>query len=355
MKNGISILLALCLVLGLVSSASAEGEDWAAAYAPILDAKGEEAAANELGFGDSFDYYYTLYDIDKDGVPELIVKLGTCEADFHGEIYTCREGKALCVCEDLGLGHSSFYSDPGENGIVRMGAHMGYAWAERLRLEGDGIVGEELYEDDLNARLQTDPEADYVYPEAYIPGSAYLSLYRTAQRLPLSRQEEIQACLEGRFPGTVACGTYPEDDPDFFDRLMAENGEVVAVSADGYTNSPGRIGFQDLLRQNVAADWMDSDLTVRSAQLADLNGDGQPECVVTLSQGGTGNEMSCYLSEQDGTVYAYLENYTDGVSADENGNLYRDAGYYQALHRLFFDREEAFLLTLPTACYAPLS
>ena len=354
MKRFLSLTVALCLLLSLGTFACADSPDWASAYAAILDEKLVEARAEQESMGFSVPYWeYTLYDIDKDGVPELFVKMGTCEADFHGEIFTFSDGAARLVCDDLGLGHSSFYTDPGENGVILMRGHMGYAWAERLRLENVSVSFEDLYEDDLNERLQNDPEADYIYPGDVIPGSVYLSMFRLELRLPLARYEEIMNCLAGQIPGEVACGDYPDGDPYFFDRIINSNGEVVAVSADGYAKGPGRIGFQDLMKQNVASDWMDGDMSILSAQLADLNGDGQSECALALSKGENDSEMRCYLSEQDGTVYAYLLNYASQMEVDSVGNLYINSPYYQQPYRLIFDGEEAFLLLLPLEYLKP--
>ncbi len=357
MEHAFAFVLIAALLLGVGVFAQAEGPDWAAAYSAILDEKRAEAAADAEALGVSEDDGmggYALYDIDKDGVPELIVKAGTCEADFHGFVYTFSQGEARCVCDDLGLGHCSLYSDPGENGMILMYGQMGYAWAERMSLGEDGALHfETLYEDNLNERLQSDPDADYVYPGEVVPGAAYLDLFRWGLHLPLRHYEEIQRCLAGEFPGAVACGDYPQGDPEFFDKVMAENREVVAVSADGYTHSPGRIGFRDLLKQDAAADWMYADLRVLSAELADLNGDGQPECIVELDQGEGSEHLRFFLSEQDGTVYAYLQNYVPKeLTVDRNGNLLCSSEYYTGLRRLLFDGEEAMLLTLPTAYYA---
>ena len=265
-----------------------------------------------------------------------------------------RDGQALCVCDEIGLGHSSYYSDPDENGVVLFGGHMGYAWAQRLRLEGNGIRSEDLYEDDLNARLAEDPEADYVYPGDVIPGSVYLPLFRMALRLPLEKLDEIEENLSGRFPGAAADIVFSEEELALYERLIASNDVVIAVSADGYTNSPGPIGFQELLRQDAAADYMTGDLSIQSAQPADLNGDGKPEYVLFLSTADDINRFCCCLHEQDGTVYAYLFSYyAPDAAVDSNGNLYFAAEYYQELYRLIFDGEEALTLTLPPEYYMP--
>lgn len=355
MKRILVFVLALTLLLSLPCLASAEEPGWIGAYADLLQQWQAKLAAEGGDLVGSYSNGYTLYDIDKDGTPELILKTGTCEADFHGFIYTFSEsGGVVCVCDDFGLGHSSLYTYPGENGLILMYGHMGYAGAEHLILTPDGLQNAgTLYEDDLNVRLQNDPDADYIYPGDVVAGSVYLDLFCLDRRLPLERYEEIERMRDEGFPGAVACGDYPQGDPEFFTRVMMENREVVAVSADGYTRSPGRIGFQDLLKQGAAADWMYADLQILSTQLADLNGDGQPECIVDLNQGENSEPMRFFLSEQEGTVYAYLENYASkSLTVDLNGNLLCGSEYYSGLKRLLFDGEEALFLTLPLAYYA---
>lgn len=345
MKRNILLLcVCLALVLGFAAvTSSAEKPGWVEAYEQVLAEREQQAQQEADGFVTP-ELSYLVYDIDKDGTPELLVKTGTCEADFHGGLYSYRNGRAVQLGEELGLGHSSFYSDPGENGIILMWGHMGYAWAVRISLN-DGYVEELLYEDDLNARLQADADADYVYPGDVVPGSVYLTLCRGGITLPLTRYEEITRCLEGALPAATGAA-YPKGDAAFFDKLIAENGEVYAVTADGFTLSPGKLGFQALLQQGAAAEWMQGDLSVLSAVPADLNGDGQLECVLAVSDGM--NEMRIILSEQKGTVYAYLLNYTDGYEVAVDGCLFRSASYGSYRWRLIFDAEQAFLLSLPT-------
>ncbi len=336
-RSMICLGVCLMLALGLFPVQSwAEEPAWAAAYEQILDARGRQMF-EEPELYSTPELSYLVYDVDKDGTPELIVKTGTCEADYHGGLYTFRDGRAFQLGEELGLGHCSFYSDPGEDGVIVMYGHMGYAEAFRISI-GDGWAEESLYEDNLNERLQKDPDAEYVYPGDVIPGSSYLTICRGGLTLPLTHYEQISRWLEA--------ARYPNNDASFFYNLMANNGEVWAVTADGFTKSPGRIGFQDLLRKDAAADWMQGDLSILSAAPGDLNGDGQLEYVLAVSGGGS--EMRIVLSEQDGTVYAYLLNYTDGLELDADGS-FRTTRYSVSRYRLIFDREQAFLLTLPKA------
>ena len=170
----------------------------------------------------------------------------------------------------------------------------------------------------------------------------------------LARLDEIEACLAGRFPGAASDIVFTEEELALYEKLINSNDEVFAVSADGYTNSPGPIGFRDLLRQDAAADYMSGDLSVQSAQPADLNGDGRPEYVLFLSTADGNSRLCCCLSEQDGRVYAYLLSYyAPDAAVDSNGNLYFAAQYYQELYRLVFDGEEALSLMLPLEYYMP--
>ena len=341
-------LLCACLILALVllpvhANAEAETTNWVTSYERVLTAWNDQISEYPDNADTVPELSYLVYDIDKDSIPEMLVKFGTCEADYLGAIYAIQDGEVFQVGEEFGLAHSSFYSDPGENGIILMSGHMGFAYAERISLK-DGYIEELLYEDDLNTRLQEDPNAEYIYPGDVIPGSVSLTLCRGNVILPLTHYEEISRCLEGVQP-SAAKGQYPNQDTDFFESLISANGEVYAVTADGFTNDPGRIGFQELLRQNVVANWMQGDLSILSATPGDLNGDGQLECFIAASDGGS--EIRIILSEQDGTVFAYLINYTDGYVLDSDGCIFCPSPYYPFRYRLIFDREQAFLLDLP--------
>ena len=348
MKRLFSAALALLMLLGAVGSGCAFAETeapWVEAYRAILVRTVEECANTLSEGGNNPSCEYLVYDVDKDGTPELLTKIGTCEADYHGRLYTMGPNGAFQVGEDLGLGHSMFYTDPGENGIVLMYGHMGYASALRIRIE-DGYADDLLYEDNLNERLQNDPEADYVYPDAVIPGAKPLTLCRAVVSLPLTHYAEIERCLNGERP-EVADEHYPMDNEDFFEALIRDNGTVYAVTADGFANSPGYLGFQDLLREDVAAMYMDGDAVPGERSCGDLNGDGQLECLIRLDSGSS-HAVYCVLSEQDGTVYAYLLDYIEDLRIEANGDLSIGHSWTEkrSLRRLIFDAGEAFLLSL---------
>lgn len=350
MRKLISFICALCL-LGMltVMAAADDGVDagWQSAYRSVLDqiiAERDPRFSEEVTQENS----YLLYDVDKDGVPELIVKMGTCEADYTGVLYTFRDETAVKV-DEFGLGHSSLYSDPGENGILVYYGHMAYAYGMHVSLENGELNGEQIFEDDLYSRLLEDENADYVPVENFVPGACYLDLYEAKSNLPLARYEEMERYRAGDFPGATE-EYWPDHDGDYYKKIISENAPVIALALDPFSNCPGQIGFQDLLKKDVAAPWMSGDLQIFATREADLNGDGKIEYVVDLTESDESRDfiIRCYLTEQDGTVYAYLQNYAPhDLSIDGNGNLLESSEYYTSLHRIVFDGEICGRMTLP--------
>ena len=345
MKKLLPVLLAAVLLMSCTGSAAEASQPWQDAYTGILS---EYTAKWGTTRNDAaVEFSYLLCDMDMDGVPELIVKTGTCEADYMVSVYTFRNGAAVKAGE-TGAGHSSFYGDSEGGGLIVHCGHMGFAYAMRYWLSEDGLSCEELFEDDLNSRLVEDPDAWY-YPVAdYVPGAYPLTLCETDKLLPLTHYEEICAYLAGNYPKADGI-EFPNQDRDFYAKVILENKPVTAVPVDRFAGSPGAVRFQDLLKQNVAAPWMYGNLKIDSMQTADLNGDGRLECILELSEESGSSPMRFFLSEQDGTVYVYLQNYAyDGVSVDENGNLLVTSSYDSALslYRLVFDRDASMLLAL---------
>lgn len=84
----------------------------------------DETAAENNGLAS---IEYALRDLDVDGIPELILKYGTCEADFSIHIYRFDEE---CELQDLGVfggGHTSFCYDENTGNFVLLWGHMGSA------------------------------------------------------------------------------------------------------------------------------------------------------------------------------------------------------------------------------------
>ena len=118
-------------------------ETYQKVYGPLLDQAGNE-----------YDQYmdYFLYDIDKDGVKELLLLNGTCEADYVYKIYTISNGSARYIDEVNGS-CVMFYED--ENGgtekyIISVQARMGCERVSKIWLKDGKVSTEEIsYKEDV--------------------------------------------------------------------------------------------------------------------------------------------------------------------------------------------------------------
>ena len=94
---------------------------------------------------DSLDY--GLCDLDGDGVYEMIVKEGTCEADFVWRVYTISETGAKDV-GSFGGSHSLLYTDD-EPGLLCVYGQMGHEEIVRVSYDGQYISLQTLVSQDL--------------------------------------------------------------------------------------------------------------------------------------------------------------------------------------------------------------
>ncbi len=97
---------------------------------------------------------YAVFDMDSDGIDELIVKGGTCEADYTFMFFSYVDGNFMPL-GDAGAGHSVLVSD-GETGVIIFGAQMGYEWADRVTINNDELNFEPLYEKDVGDNPYTE-------------------------------------------------------------------------------------------------------------------------------------------------------------------------------------------------------
>lgn len=119
-------------------------QDYQNAYQPFL----QEAYAD---YGEYM--YYALVDIDKNGVQELLVQNGTCEADYVYQVYTIQNGGSVFL-GDIPGGHTMFYLD--ENGgtepyIIQLQGHMSVQTISYISIENGQVSRTELYTEEIPA------------------------------------------------------------------------------------------------------------------------------------------------------------------------------------------------------------
>ncbi|MBO5555709.1 MAG: hypothetical protein J5927_00845 [Oscillospiraceae bacterium] len=316
-----------------VSPQKEEMKDWRVFYRELL----EDCAGDSKDPLDS----YTLLDLDADGTPELLVKFGTCEADYHGRIFTV--DAAVQELADMSLWNTGTYVVPGEPGLYLNCGHMGYHRLDRILREDDDVASECLLEEDL----QSSPQTEYTPVDQVVPGARYLSLFPGAALLPLSCYEQILACLDGSAPQAETASP-PQGDGDFYARLLREDVEVHTVAADAFVRSPGIVPLSRLGAAGVSYPYMRSDAALVRQELADLDGDGQEECLLYYRMpGSTWDDFRVILSAQESGIYAYLSSGPAETEVDASGLLIHRYGDACSARRFFFQGEDCFFLTVP--------
>lgn len=288
----------------------------------------------EYGYG--VDGYY-LYDVDKDDVPELMVKFGTCEADYDGRLYAFDGEKAVYVGE-FPLGHSGLATCPSQNGVILNYGHMGGAYMQKMTLKNGELGFEEL----MSETLGDDPDATYTLPGEVIPGADTLSEMKPEDTLPIDAYRTWIQNLEADIEPTTVKDENLEQ--RYLDTIL-QNGTVVGITADGYGGDTGMCTMEEYLGPNMVDQYSDTGMEVAAYTCIDMNGDGTEECVLRLC--GVDQQESdgkwVVLSEQDGTMYAYCINYQMSYTLLENGAFRPDDEYSTNNFRILFDKDQCFL------------
>lgn len=295
--------------------------DWQRAYLELLaDMREQNAYASEHPdeidkklIETYFTYHYNIYDIDKDGIPELILKHGTCEAGYYGDIYTFREGTTELLGQ-LSLGHTLLYSCPDEKSIVVSYGHMGSAWIYKVRIGTgtfddagpylvDGVLefSDHIFQEgDVRSSFEYTPVSDIV------PGAKSLPLYRIDLDLPIMDYGKERTAAPA-IDDTAVCEQLLD--------TIRNNGMVYGATVNGFG---GDTGYCDFQRYLTMLNWGNG-VTPTRYLFADLNQDGQRECVLDVGS------CAVVLSLQDGTVYAYSGYWFPG---GEDWTVYDDGVIY---------------------------
>ena len=123
------------------------------------------------------DYYdpdylgYFVYDITGDGIPELWIKYGTCEADYTIRVCAYDKDCNYKTIWESNAGHCCFYE--GNGCILQIYAHMGEAFWTKLTYNGKKIVETTIYEENVN---EVDDEGNHFYRDYKTPTEKYIEL-----------------------------------------------------------------------------------------------------------------------------------------------------------------------------------
>lgn len=251
---------------------------------------------------------YSLYDVDKDGVPELFVTFGNADAVHATRCYTFREGETVPAGE-FSSAYCYLYTYPGENGFLLSSMGLaGHSEVTAYSLENGRLTeGEQLFLEE-NAQHHT-------YAEDVIPGAEQLSSYPTRMTGGQSAAPLVLPVCDW-YDGPPATGSGPEQARAAILAVMEDGAPFISVPPAGLAGAAFRTGLTEYaLRWYTAEGALPYELTACAWQ--DFNLDGQEECLIQLTStygdDSWGNSVFLVLSEQDGEVYGY--------DANGSGNL----------------------------------
>lgn len=305
-----------------------EYTDWQVAYAAFLEELAEQVKALrdtdrpdydpntvELEIGEASGTY-VLYDIDKDGVPELLLRYGLGEAGYHTTVYGYRDG-AVAEIGDISTGHTSLYTWPGENAVAYNWGHMGGHFVDKISIVDGKLEETKFFEESTF----NDPEKEYTSMADIVPGSVYLRETRTLTELPELTALTLPIYDYGRER------TEAELDPErdeaarkVIETVLEDGGAFYGVTADGFGGDTGWTTLQAYLQPGGVTEYAEKPLEVTAPWAwEDFNGDGQREAVVTVrnAEGDSFSDTKYVIfAEQNGTVYAYCMNYVVDYQLD---------------------------------------
>lgn len=279
---------------------------------------------------------YSLYDIDKDGTVELLVMSGEYGMGRYVQVYTFRDGREVY----LGLiyhGNGCLHTWPGKNALLYTYGHSGLYSATEFYIEDGAIESRLIFRGEFADASQYPDSGDIAR------SSRQLVWYQIELDLPLMSL----GAEEGSVPA--------KRDDLLRERLMgAVRGNEPVYGADGGFLNGGEILPNPFARTGLTSfgsycAGLDDGYpcSVSSLLWADLNGDGQEECVLW-----DGWKYCLVLSLQDDTVYAYciyvgfgrLTVYGGGTLLIEQDYDGYDGETYtsRCAFRVFFDRDECF-------------
>lgn len=301
---------------------------------------------------------YSLYDVDRDGVPELLV-------DYVGrtiQCYTWRDGQVVCVGE-FHSKDSGLYSHPDKNAILRAGGRMGYYQLYEYPMEG-GVLTEER-EIFSEGPVDFPTEAAEIVPGAQPIDYFWTQLGEWDDRKYYDPESEWREYDDGRphpsagkalllpiadwCDGPAATGSSSERARAAI--LAALNGETkfYGASGDHFYGDVGWTTWEEYIQPNGGYPWNEEPWEIKAHVWQDMNGDGQEECVLQLSEPERADDAvprsryTAVLSHQGGTVYAYFFGIYD-LGLCEDGAFQMD---YGGPVRLSFWKDQCYEYIVP--------
>ncbi|MFQ9094521.1 MAG: hypothetical protein ACLR5S_09685, partial [Ruminococcus sp.] len=133
---------------------SADGVD---PYANVIQYYAEQYQKDKENDDTLLPFTYVLYDMDKDGTPELIVRTGYSEADYALYVWTTDADKQPVQVDGSGNGaHTQIYGSENEIGFFINSCHMDTEYIAQYYLtEGNDLKEVQVYSGEMANEAQS--------------------------------------------------------------------------------------------------------------------------------------------------------------------------------------------------------
>lgn len=311
-----------------------ELEPWQTAYIQLLEReleqeKGGFAEVGELYLGHP---YYYLYDINKNGLPELILM-------YHGNwdsvVYTYDQGevKALEGSDVLDLHRGGFCSWPGKNGVLYVDSQFWDIYCGLYYMDGGQLKWKEVaapepkFHEDGHIEVEEYPVLQDLYPDSRgLDG--FHALVNSSERkinfLPIINY-----------------------DPPKSNHLSKEQAEREEHLVQDVIDNSGWFYYVPDYYERDNLGWMTvkeycktEGTTVSDAKWCNLNGDSVKDATLRFSNGD-----GLILSSQDGVVYGYaLSNSLDYYAWTSKGRFVSTdpADAIRGSYRVHFAKNQSY-------------
>lgn len=256
---------------------------------------------------------YSLYDINKDNVPELLIEYGTCEADYQTFVYSFCAGEI----KEIGhfhSGHTVYYSWPGDNGIIVFWGHMGNEYIRRLTLLNDRLVAEVLSDKEV---LTADNGVQYSDPQDFVDKAILIKRYYKGALLPIYEYKTVQEPN-----GSISFSQDSDVVKNFYDVLFNQK-PFYAKSINLFGDAQGIMTMDQFLSPKTIYSYKNTKYEILNYSYLDINGDGQRELLLQLGNNDI-MDVLAVLSYDNGFIYCYYNIYAKDYDFLENGIIYKN-------------------------------
>lgn len=268
---------------------------------------------------------YCLYDIDGDGVPEMLIEYGNCSAAEYTRVYGWADG-AVTELGGFSSGHASLYTWPGENAVAFNWSHMNGRFVDKISIQSGTLAQETVFEETYGGGDET-----YTDIEDIVPGCMELRPTRTTLGLTFGEEADSSADTPLTLPiddyGKERTPAEPDPAGDAAARAAIQavldgKAALTGVSADGFGGDTGEMLLEDYLAPGGVDRYAEKPMEIVGLAWVDMDRDGRTECLLRLEHGAEDSFSGTtyvILSRQDGRVYAYCCNYCESYEVNGEG------------------------------------